>query len=290
MSKQALIFELGHKQFDQYALLNSYKAPVVVEFMGIWSEPCIALADTFADLAKEFAEEFVFAKVDVDEQQELRKQYNIQNLPTTIVFKDGEVARTEQGLLSQEEARSLLKDFGISRESDLLREQAREKHLSGDSSSAILLLTEAIKNDPSNVRVAMDMTQVLIDIKQYEQAFALFDRLPESARKTDMGKALVGQISFIKLALKTAGREALEARLSKDDTDMDARFDLAICLMAEYQYTEASEQLFQILEQQLDYRDGAAREMISVMSNMLATTMPELSQQIRRRLSNMIAS
>lgn len=290
MSKQPLIFDVNQQGFEQYALLNSYKVPVVVEFMAIWSGPCVLLSDMYTELAREFAEEFIFARVDIDEQQELRKQYNIENLPTTIVFKDGQPVRTEQGQLSEDEARSLLKDFGVCRESDLMREQAREKHLSGDSPGAILLLTEAIKKDPGNIRVAMDMTQVLIDIKEYDQAFALFDKLPEQARKTEMGKALVGQISFIKLASKTEGRDALEARLASNDQDMDARFDLAICMMADYQFVEASEGLFRILEEQIDYKDGAAREMISVMSNMLATTMPELSQTIRRRLSNMIAS
>jgi putative thioredoxin len=44
---------------------------VLVEFMGIWSEPCVVMADVLADLAKEFAGQFVFAKVDIDEQLDM---------------------------------------------------------------------------------------------------------------------------------------------------------------------------------------------------------------------------
>jgi len=41
-----------------------------------------------------------------------------------------------------------------SRESDEMRAQAREKHMAGDTPGAIVLLTEAIRKDPGNIRVA----------------------------------------------------------------------------------------------------------------------------------------
>jgi putative thioredoxin len=42
-------------------------------------------------------------------------------------------------------------------------------------------LTQAISSDPSNVRVALDMAQIFLDIGEIEQAQSLFDRLPEVA-------------------------------------------------------------------------------------------------------------
>ena len=71
MNEQALIFEVGESGFDRYVIENSHKVPVLVEFMGIWSEPCVVMADVLADLAKEFAGQFVFAKVDIDEQLDM---------------------------------------------------------------------------------------------------------------------------------------------------------------------------------------------------------------------------
>ena len=71
MHEEALIFEVGESGFDRYVIDNSHKAPVLVEFMGVWSEPCIVMADVLADLAKEFAGQFVFAKVDIDEQLDM---------------------------------------------------------------------------------------------------------------------------------------------------------------------------------------------------------------------------
>ena len=85
MSKQAIIFEVSDRSFEKYVIGNSNKAPVFVAFIAVWSEPCIIMSDMFAGLATEFAEQFVFAKVDIDENSELKEKYDIQNVPTLKV-------------------------------------------------------------------------------------------------------------------------------------------------------------------------------------------------------------
>ena len=113
MSKQAIIFEVSDRSFDKYVIGNSDKAPVFVLFMNVWSEPCMQSADMFSALAAEFAEQFVFAKVDIDENKALVEQYKIENAPTLKVYIDGKDVVTEEGRLSEDEARSLLKRFDI---------------------------------------------------------------------------------------------------------------------------------------------------------------------------------
>ena len=289
MNKETLVFEVNQKSFEQYVQLNSHKLPVIVEFMGVWSGPCIAMDNILSSLAKEFAEQFIFAKVDIDEQAELVKEYKIENIPTLLIFKEGKLSRTEVGEIKENEIRELLKDFGIYHESDLIRETAREKHLAGHTSEAILLLTNAIKSDPSNIRVAMDMVQIFIDISEIDQANSLFSRLPQSSHETEMGKALSGQLTFAKLAEKIDDIAVLEDRLNKNSRDYDAQFDIAICLISQYQYQIAMEHLFTILEKQPDYKDGAARELVITVSNMIAPVKNELAQEIRRKLANLLA-
>ncbi|MDH5184723.1 MAG: thioredoxin domain-containing protein, partial [Gammaproteobacteria bacterium] len=204
-TKDVFIFELSQSSFTASAVENSYKLPVIVEFMGVWSEPCIRLADSLSVLAREFAGQFIFAKVDVDEQPELSQQYGIENVPSLLVLKDGKVINTLDGLVKESELRELLKSLGIYNQSDELRLQAREKHLAGYTVEAIQLLTQAIQQDPANSRVAMDMVQVMIDIGELEQATGLFNRLPDSEKESEFGRALIGQLSFMELASKTAG-------------------------------------------------------------------------------------
>jgi putative thioredoxin len=283
------VFEVSGDSFNNLVLLNSYKLPVVVEFMSVSLQPCIVMENALTDLAREFAGRFVFAKVDVYEQPELKDQYAIENLPTLKVFKNGEVVHTEVGMMSSEELADMLKGFGIYRESDALRQQAREHHVQGETAQAIALLTQAIQSDPGNTRVAMDMVQVMLDIGELEKAKSLFNRLPDRDKESDVGRALIGQLTFKDLAAKTEGRQALLARLDRDPLDFDAYFDLAVCLVAEHDYQGALESLFAIFEQEPDYKQGAAREMIATIINMLSQTETELAKRYRQRLGNAVA-
>lgn len=290
MSKQGFVFEVSQQSFEKYVLLNSHKIPAVVAFIDISTQPCISMSDLFSDLANEFPEQFIFAKVDVNEQAELCAEYKVENVPTLIVFQDAKPVRIEVGQIEPSEARSLLKDFNVFNEIDALRDQAREKHLAGDTSAAILLLTEAIKNNPANTAIAMDMVQIFLDIGEIESAQNLYARLPDKDKQTDMGMALSGQLEFIDLANKTAGAEALNQQILDDQNNYDARFDLAICLVAKYQYEEALEQLFYILEKNETYKDGAAKEMAVITIKMLTSSNVELAQSFQRRLANTISA
>lgn len=290
MSNQdVFVFEVSKSNFNTSVVLNSHKLPVLVEFMGVWSGPCIAMADNLSDLATEFAGQFVFAKVDIDEQPELMKEYSVENVPTLKVFKDGEVVRTEEGILKDDELRELLKFLDVFNQADELRAQAREKHIAGETMKAIALLTKAIQQDPKNTRVAMDMVQVFLDINELDQAKGLFNRLPEVDRTSDMGKSLLGQLTFKDLASKTVGKEELQSRLAQSPDDFDARFDLAICLVAEHEYLQAMDSLFIIFGENPEYKEGAAKEMIISLTNMLSVNEPELAQEFRRRMGSALS-
>lgn len=287
MNKEVYVFEASENSFDETVLHNSKSLPVVVEFMGFWSEPCIILADTISDLANEFASRFVFVKVDIDENPELRKKYNITNVPTTKVFVNEQEVASEEGQMTEDESRVLLKTQGVFHVSDEMRREARELYLSGDIQAAFIRLTEAIKQDPQNTRVAMDMVQIFIDTKMVDNANELFNKLPESVRDSRMGQSLSRQLVFANHAAGTIGTEALRKHLETNVHDLDARFDYAICLIADHETTDGVEQLFNILEKDLEYRDGAARQMVIAMVNSLKENEPELAKSIQQRLANL---
>jgi putative thioredoxin len=289
MSQDAYIFEVSRNSFPSVVVENSHKLPVVVAFISVSSGPCAAVDQVFSSLAREFAGRFIFARVDVAEQPELRQEFQIENVPTLMVFRSGEAVRVELGQLNEDEARALLRDVDIYYESDVMREQARQKHLAGDTPGAIMLLTEAIKSHPANSRVAMDMVQIFIDIGELEQARSLFERLPESARESDTGKSLLGQISVAAFAAKTAGLEALQQRLSENPGDSQARFDLVVCLIAQHQYREGMEHLLTLLDKEPGFRDGAARELMITILNTIKPNSPELAEEYQRKLSNLMA-
>ena len=288
MSKDVYIFEATTTNFDEAVIQNSNKLPVVTLFMLVSSEPCFVLSEIFSKLAKEFAGQFIFAKVDVDEQEALSEQYKIKNVPTTILIQNGNPIMTSEGLLTEDEARVLLKGVNVFNIVDDMREQARKKHLAGDTENAIITLSEAIQKEPGNTKVALDMVQIFIDIKQLEQANDLFNKLPNVAKQTDMGKSITGQLTFINLAAEKQDIETLTKIITDDENNQQARFDLAICLTAEYKYEQAVEQLLIMHEQDESFQDGAAKELAITLIGMLKVTQPEIASRVQTKLSNLL--
>jgi len=168
-----------------------------------------------------------------------------------------------------------------------LQSKAREEHLNGNSSKAILLLTEAIQQDSSNLDVAMDMVQVFLDIGELEQAISLFSKFPDTIVETSMGNSLNTQINLKILASKTEGKDSLRERIFTEPENMQAKFDLAICYFSEHNIESGMDQLFVIMEKDSEFKEGAAKEMIITVANMLEQTDIELSKSYRNKLANL---
>ena len=288
MSKDVYIFEATAENFDQVVLQNSSKLPVVALFMSVSSEPCFVLSEILSKLAKEFAGQFIFAKVDTDEQEVLRDNYKIKNVPTIILIQNGNPIMTSEGLLTEDEARVLLKGVNVFNIVDEMRLQARDKHLAGDTENAIITLSEAIQQEPGNTNVALDMAQIFIDIKQFEQANDLFNKLPATAKDSDMGKSITGQLTFINLAAEKQDIETLYNIIETEENNQQARFDLAICLTAKYEYDQAIEQLLMLHQQDEAFQDGAAKELAITLIGMLKATQPEVASRAQTKLSNLL--
>ena len=61
----------------------------VVDLWADWCGPCHMLAPTIADLAAEYADRVIVAKLDVDENPRSAGQFNIMGIPTVLFIKDG---------------------------------------------------------------------------------------------------------------------------------------------------------------------------------------------------------
>lgn len=72
--------------------------PVLVDFWAAWCGPCRMVAPIVDELSKEYEGKAVVGKVDVDANQEFAAKYGVRNIPTVLVFKDGEVVGRQVGV------------------------------------------------------------------------------------------------------------------------------------------------------------------------------------------------
>lgn len=66
--------------------------PVVVDFWAPWCGPCRMIAPALEELAADYGEKVVIAKVNTDENTQWASKYGVQGIPTLLFIKDGEVA------------------------------------------------------------------------------------------------------------------------------------------------------------------------------------------------------
>ena len=89
-------------------VLNS-PIPVMVDFWATWCMPCKMLAPTVEELAEEANGAYKVGKVNVDAEPALAAQFGIMNIPTVLVFKNGQVVEKSVGLVQKSQLSDLLK-------------------------------------------------------------------------------------------------------------------------------------------------------------------------------------
>ncbi len=82
--------------------------PVLVDFWAEWCGPCKMIAPILDELATEYGDRLIIAKMDVDQNRQTPMQYSIRGIPTLILFKDGTLADTKVGAVSKSQLKAFI--------------------------------------------------------------------------------------------------------------------------------------------------------------------------------------
>ncbi len=87
--------EVTDQNFNE-VVINSDK-PVLVDFWAAWCGPCVAIAPAIEELAQEYQGKAIIAKLDVDNNPQTATAYRVMNIPTLLVFKNGQIVDKQVG-------------------------------------------------------------------------------------------------------------------------------------------------------------------------------------------------
>ena len=93
------IIELTEEKFESEIDVS---VPVIVDFWAPWCGPCKAIAPILEELATELGDTVKICKVNVDNNKELAGRFEIQAIPTLLIFKNKEIVDRVVGLTSKE--------------------------------------------------------------------------------------------------------------------------------------------------------------------------------------------
>lgn len=298
------MIEITLENFQAEVVTASMQAPVLLDIWAEWCGPCKQLGPVLEQLETEYAGRFGLAKLDADQVPQIAGQlsqmFGVRSIPFCVLFKDGQPIDGFVGALPASEIRPFL-DKHIPPSPEEALPLASE----GDTLTALEKLEQAVAADPTNDEVRFDYVKLLLEQGHEDDAKVAFAPVIAKAgtsRSLSALKVWMDAIDFVALHASGAGARAeFDSKIACNKRDFDARFGRARCLIAVQNWTEALDELLEILMRDKTWNHEAARKTcIAILEIMEPPKVKVADGQIppqdpvvatyRRRLSSVVLS
>ena len=284
------------EQFRKDVVEPSMTNLVILDFWAEWCGPCKALTPTLEKVAADYADKgVVLAKVNVDENKFIAAQFQIRSIPTVYAMFQGQPvadltqARTESQLktmLDQILKQIPLESPAAQAGADIepLIAMGEEALAQGDGDRALSIFSQIAEMAPDNPAVHAGTVRALVSLGRTDEAQQLLDALPEDVTKAPEIDRARSALALATTAQPVGDLAALEAEVSANPADMDARMKLADGQMAAGNRDAAADTLLALIAEDRDWNEAAARARLLQIFEVVGLEDPWVSAQ-RRRLS-----
>jgi putative thioredoxin len=260
----------------------SLQQPVLLDIWAPWCGPCKALGPLLEKLETAYGGRFRLAKLDSDQQPEIAGQlsqmFGVRSIPFCVLFKGGQPVDGFVGALPEAQIREFLDKHLPSAEEAAAEDEVNEAQAllaEGDTASALQRLQEAVTIDPSNSSARYDYLRALLLEGRVDDARRAFEPV---ANDVGLDSRLVAIGHWLAALDKAAGArdpQALAAAIGANKRDFEARFELAQTHLAARRFTEAMEELLEIVMRDKTWNDELARKTYVAILELMAKPAPK---------------
>jgi putative thioredoxin len=306
------MMDITLENFQTELIDGSMTTPVLLDIWAEWCGPCKQLGPVLEKLELEYGGRFTLAKLDADKvpqiSQQLSQMFGVRSIPFCVMFKGGQPVDGFVGAIPAEQIRSFLDKHVPGADEAAAAEQedaAQEALAEGDTEGALERLQQALATDPANDDARFDYVKLLLQqdrVDDAKVAFAPVIAKTSAVRRFDALQRWIDAIDFAAPATGAAPTLAdAEARIAANKRDFEARFDRARLLMSAQRWTDAMDELLDILMRDKGWNEELARKTYVAILDIIEPPKPKVADgqippddptvaSYRRRLSSVVLS
>jgi putative thioredoxin len=279
------MIDITLQNFEAELITASRSQPVLLDIWAPWCGPCRTLGPILEMLETAYAGRFALAKLNSDEVPEIATQlsqmFGVRSIPFCVMFVDGQPVDGFVGALPEAQIREFLdKHVPAGEELEAQADLAEAEGLlaEGDLEAALAKLAHAVQTDPANDAARFDYVKALLELGLLEDARAAFAPVAAKAADTITPHARFAALAVWLTALEAAAGAdpaVLQAAISANKRDFDARFALAQTHIAAQRFTDAMDELLEIIMRDKAWNGEAARKAYVAILELLTKPAPK---------------
>ena len=276
------MIDINLQNFEAELLQRSMQQPVLLDIWAPWCGPCRTLGPMLEKLEVAYAGRFTLAKLNSDEQPQIAGQlsqmFGVRSIPFCVLFSQGQPVDGFVGALPESEIRAFLDKHVPS--PDELEAQADVDEAealldSGDEDAALNKLHEALQADPNNDVARFDLIKLLLQAGQVAAAREVFEPVASRYGLEARLSAAGHWISACERLAQARSEDALAAAIAANRRDFDARFELAQRHFAAGAFTQAMDELLEIIMRDKGWNDELARKTYVAILELITKPQPK---------------